>query len=194
MSTKLCATGWRRQDRPNSATLSSMCDHRHPVGPYHIINASIVLNKSNERAYRLRGSDNFILSPLYCGSNATGWQSTGRYMGDELTVPTAMAISGARRSSMAREWLDYRHPQPAGSECNGAHEDLFDFTGYWVPEPRMTRVPVAANFGASCTKSFRSNYFDPNLKEVLGLGLTEESPACPAQRRRAVRESRAPTS
>ena len=29
----------------DSATLSSMCDHRHPVGPYHIINANLVLNQ-----------------------------------------------------------------------------------------------------------------------------------------------------
>jgi hypothetical protein len=157
----------------DSATLSSMCDHRHPVGPYHIINASIVLNKSNERAYRLRGSDNFILSPLYCGSNATGWQSTGRYMGDELTVPTAMAISGAP----ALPWLGNGSTAVTRNPLVRNVMALMNLrSGYWVPNPNDESR--RSRFRRSCTKSFRPNYFDPNLKEVLGLGLTEESPAC----------------
>ena len=53
-----------------------MCDPDAAVGPYHIINTNLVLTKSNERTYRMRGGDSFILSPLYCGSNATGWQPT----------------------------------------------------------------------------------------------------------------------
>ena len=36
---------------------------------------------------------------------------------------------GRARSSMAREWLDCRHPQPAGSECNGAHEPSIRLLG-----------------------------------------------------------------
>ena len=87
--------------RADSAALSSMCDPARAVGPYHIINTNLVLTESDERTYRLRGGDSFILSPLYCGSNATGWQPTREFMNNELTLPTAMAISGAAANPWA---------------------------------------------------------------------------------------------
>ena len=64
--------------------------------PYHIINTNLVLTDSNVPKYRGRGGDNFILSPLFCGSNATGWCETGGQSPfSEMTLATAMAISGA---------------------------------------------------------------------------------------------------
>ncbi|RDH82037.1 MAG: hypothetical protein DIZ78_16525 [endosymbiont of Escarpia spicata] len=65
------------------------------VGPYHLINSNVILVESGVNKYRGRGGDNFLLSPRYCGSNATGWHRTDSYMGGELTLSTAMAISGA---------------------------------------------------------------------------------------------------
>jgi patatin-like phospholipase len=64
-------------------------------GPYHIINANVVLVDSKIPKFKGRGGDNFILSPLYCGSSATGWQKTVKFMGNNMTLPTAMAVSGA---------------------------------------------------------------------------------------------------
>ncbi len=63
--------------------------------PYHIINTNAVLVDSKNRVYRVRGGDNFILSPGYCGSNATGWLNSSLFMGGGLTLATAKAISGA---------------------------------------------------------------------------------------------------
>ncbi len=66
-----------------------------PRAPYHIVNTNVILVDSDKRKYRARGGDNFILSPLYCGSNATGWSPTCRFMRGKMTLATAMAISGA---------------------------------------------------------------------------------------------------
>ena len=67
--------------------------------PYHIINTNIILVESDRPKFRSRCGDNFILSPLYCGSNATGWQKTNVYANGTMTLPTAVAISGAAANS-----------------------------------------------------------------------------------------------
>ena len=36
-----------------------------------------------------------ILTPLYCGSSATGYRRTTNYLRGELTLSTAFAVSGA---------------------------------------------------------------------------------------------------
>jgi hypothetical protein len=75
--------------------LSEAWDAEIPKGPYPIINTNVVLVNSGTLKYRLRGGDSFALTPLYCGSNATGWTSTQKFAGGKLTLATAMAISGA---------------------------------------------------------------------------------------------------
>ncbi|AXS42543.1 hypothetical protein D1F64_09840 [Breoghania sp. L-A4] len=70
-------------------------------GPYHIINTNAVLVNSKVRKFALRGGDNFILSPLYCGSRATGWQATRDFILGGMTLATAMAISGAAANPRA---------------------------------------------------------------------------------------------
>ena len=73
--------------------LSAMAN-AHP-GPYHIVNTNVVLVGSKRPKFKGRGGDNFILSPLYCGSNATGWRDTHSYANNDMTLASAMAISGA---------------------------------------------------------------------------------------------------
>lgn len=79
----------------NEAKLSDFADAKTSRGPYHLVNTNVVLVDSEQRIYRNRGGDNFLLSPLYCGSNATGWCPTRAYMDGKMTLATAMAISGA---------------------------------------------------------------------------------------------------
>lgn len=79
----------------NTACLHEISNQEKPHGPYHIVNTNVVLVSSADPVYRSRGGDNFILSPLYCGSNATGWRRTENYMDGRLTLATAVAISGA---------------------------------------------------------------------------------------------------
>ena len=78
------------------------------IGPYHLINTTLISIDDDNSKYRGRGGDSFVLSPLYCGSNATGWRRTGPVPGVDpirnsdawwmrggLSLASAMAISGA---------------------------------------------------------------------------------------------------
>jgi hypothetical protein len=157
----------------DGAALSRMCDPSRAVGPYHLINTNLVLTESDERTYRLRGGDSFVLSPLYCGSNATGWQPTAQFVDNELTLPTAMAISGAA----ANPWTASGGIGVTRNPLVGMLMALMNLRlGFWLPNPH----PDARRswWRRSCTRSFRANHFEPGLKEVLGLSLREDSPVC----------------
>jgi len=79
----------------DSTALQDVANPKAPNGPYHIVNTTAILVNSKVRTYSQRGGDSFILSPLYCGSNATGWKPTENFMSGDMTLATAMAISGA---------------------------------------------------------------------------------------------------
>lgn len=85
---------WQAAYRADVAFLSDVCTKADP-GPYHLINANVVLTGSNYAADRGRGGDNFVMSPLYCGADALGWHPTARFCGGKMSLATAMAISGA---------------------------------------------------------------------------------------------------
>lgn len=63
--------------------------------PYHIINTTVNMVGSKKTKQRERGGDNFILSPLFCGSEATGYAATDKYIEGEVNLATALAVSGA---------------------------------------------------------------------------------------------------
>lgn len=151
--------------RAEPARLSKMCDGGDPIGPYHLINANLVLTNSNNRALRMRGGDNFLLSPLYCGSNATGWCPTNTYMKDEMTLATAMAISGAAANPWAAS-------DGVGLTRNPLVSTLMALMnlrlGYWVRNPRDDQSD----------DKFRANHFHPGLAEVIGRNLKEDSSIC----------------
>lgn len=61
----------------------------------HLINTNLAAWWApDSRALRRKG-DNFILSPLFCGSDMTKWKKTKDVAGDRITLATAMAVSGA---------------------------------------------------------------------------------------------------
>jgi hypothetical protein len=81
---------------PAPAAADAMQPHRASVAaPYHIINTNVVLINAKSRRRRIRGGDSFALTRDYCGSSATGWRATKQFMNDGMTLPTAVAISGA---------------------------------------------------------------------------------------------------
>jgi len=85
-----------RANRANLTPIHAMCDYeKEAVGPYHIINTNILLPGSKIPKFKARGGDNFILSPLFCGSAATGWQDAKKFIKGNMTYSSAMAISGA---------------------------------------------------------------------------------------------------
>jgi len=131
---------WARlgDDRPPPARRAnrgwlSQCWGSAPRGPYHLVNTNVVLVGSRDRTWRLRGGDSFVLSPLYCGSNATGWRATASYMGNKLSLATAMAISGAAANPNTGAG-------GAGLTRNPIVSALMTVLGvslgFWAPNPR----------------------------------------------------------
>ena len=139
--------------------LSACLDPERRDGPYPLFNAHVPFTSASSRRRRLRGGDNFILSPLYCGSSATGWRRTGQFMDDGMTLPTAMAISGS-----------VNHQQSGLGGVGTALNPLVSLLkvllnlrmGYWVPNPRADE------------QSRRPNHFIPGLGEALAVGQDEE--------------------
>lgn len=124
--------------------------------PYHIINTNLVLAYSDNPKFRVRGGDNFILSPQYCGSYATGWQWTEDFLKGTMTLASAMAISGAALNPSAGCGGDGITRSPALSVLMG----LLNFRlGYWVPNPKHSR----GWFGGLRNP----NFLLPGLWEVL---------------------------
>lgn len=86
---------WKLAKHANKVKLGDLYDEKQSFGPYHLINSNAVLVDSDNTKYRGRGGDSFLLSPLFCGCDATGWYSTKHFMENSMTLATAMAISGA---------------------------------------------------------------------------------------------------
>ena len=71
--------------------------------PYLILSANAILVHDTDRKFSSRGGDSFLLSPLYIGSQATGWRLTDEYqkIHGPLTLASAAATSGAAASARA---------------------------------------------------------------------------------------------
>jgi hypothetical protein len=124
-------------------------------GPFHIINTTLNTTSSADARLRARNGENMILTPLYCGSTATGYRRTSHYLKGGLTLSTAFAVSGAavdpdtyatksRPMSFLMALLNVR-------------------LGVWVRNPR--REPKRWRFPA---------WYQLMLREMLGVGLSEK--------------------
>ena len=171
---------WGQATEADRACIDGFCgapkyDANKPggaVGPYHLVNTNIVLVDSKVASYRGRGGDNFILSPLYCGSDATGWSRSSGYMKSKpgaaeagMTLPTAMAISGAAVNPNAGV-------SGRGLTRGRAASTLLALLnlrlGYWAPHPRHCRDGSRPRI---------PNFIDPGLRGgVLSGGLHEDAP------------------
>ena len=131
------------------------------VGPYHLINTALIIPDSEKPKYSGRGADSFVLSPRYCGSDATHWLKTEQYMDDRMVLPTAMAISGAALNA---------HSGPDGKGMLKTPLISFLVTlfgvqlGYWAPNPgRPDQMQQIAN------------YLRPGLSGLLGFRMNEHA-------------------
>jgi Patatin-like phospholipase len=128
--------------------------------PFPILNANLLLVDSDERRRRLRGGDNFILTPRYCGSNATGWVDCQDLMADRMSLPTAMAISGAAANPNTGAG-------GVGLSRSRLVAVLMAFIGlrlgYWLPNFSHVRPP-----------GWLPNHVWPGLSTVLPLGHRED--------------------
>ncbi len=123
--------------KAEAVRLAEMCDIDEPRGPYHLINCHLILTGTTDKTRKARGGDSFILSPFYCGSNATGWRRTKEFYDNEITLPTAMAISGAAAN-----------PNAGGGGAGITRNPIVSIVmslfnvrlGYWVPNPNPAKT------------------------------------------------------
>lgn len=158
----------------NTAMLHELC--AGGGGPYHIINCNVVLVSSLDPKYRGRGGDNFILSPLFIGSNATGWKKTPTDPGNCLTLATAMAISGAAVNPDTGCGGEGITRKPVLSVLMSL---LNIRLGYWMANPGPSGShadqPGLAKFLGALLK--KPNLINPGLKETFNRkNLRETAP------------------
>ncbi len=158
--------------------------HKIRSGPLHLINTFAILpdagtvyaNAKNvdalpskqafHKVSKYRG-DNFVLSPVYCGSEYLGWEKSDEYMNQKMTLATAMAISAAAAN-------------PHGS-ANGKGilknklialaMGIYNIRlGFWAPNP-MNRSKIYSRFSKLIRKNlgYVPNHFSPGLREVFSF-------------------------
>jgi hypothetical protein len=153
---------WGLAKQANTARLSDMCSKETP-GPLHLFCATVNLQNSTDPCVRGRGGDSFVMSPLYCGSFATGYQKTTEFMKGKLHLASAMSISAAAANPNAA-------PSGRGilrSPILGFMMTLLNIRlGVWVPNPNHKR---ASKRGST------PNFFFPGLQDLLGVGYKESS-------------------
>lgn len=154
---------WGFSEEADKALIETMCQAPNRR-PYHLINANLVLVNSETAKYRGRGGDNFILSPFYCGSDATGWRQSSVYMkkgGRGITLSSAMAISGAALNPNAAN-------NGRGVTRNRWVSILYTLLnlrlGYWSMNPKFEAV-----------RGFSPNFIVPGLQNILFKGLREDN-------------------
>lgn len=124
--------------KANRTTLFDCLPDENNDMPYHIINSNIILVESTIAKFRSRGGDNFILSPLYSGSNATGWLHSSQFAADSITLPTAVAISGAAANSDS----GIAGEGPTVNPFLSALMSIFNLRlGYWTVNPDKSKQP-----------------------------------------------------
>lgn len=139
--------------------------------PYNLVNAHVVLAGARKARYKSRLGDSFLLSPLYVGSEATGYKKTNRYIGKKntgqgLTLATAMAISGAAANPNTGVG-------GIGATTNRLVSALMTFfgirIGYWAPHP------CPKNGRAQGTSGWPANMLHPGIKSFLSFGQNRQS-------------------
>ncbi len=142
-------------DNTKHGSTFRLTDARAGFGaPLQIINTTLNTTSSRIPKLRSRNGENMILTPLFCGSQATGYRRTEKYLGGKLTLATAFAISGAavdpdtyatnsRSISFLMTLLNVR-------------------LGVWMSNPRKT------------PRMFRwPAWYQLMLREMFGVGLSE---------------------
>jgi hypothetical protein len=172
---ELCGAGEKPKAKAASASAAQAAQKQHALlpGPYHILNANVVLVASKHPRYRARGGDNFILSPLFCGSRATGWTDTDHSADNGFTLATAMAVSGAALNPNAGPGGVGVTRQPLLSVLMGL---LNLRLGYWCPNPNPYCKSSSLLFRLFARRA-TPNLLSPGLFESLGrANLNEHEP------------------
>lgn len=159
---------WKNDEKPGP-DIAGKCKW-----PYHIVNTNIILPKSTEVKYSGRGGDNFIISPLYCGSDATKWRKTEDFQKSKtstrgITLASAMATSAAALNPNAGV-------SGEGVTRNAIVSVLLSMLnlrlGYWTCNPKTEKVVGAPNFFSPglWSEIFRNGFSENNDNVLLSDG------------------------
>lgn len=140
--------------KPNKCLLK---DIPQTKAPYQIINAMMMTWNSSNPALRIRGGDNFIFTPLFCGAKSTGYAPSADYVGGTMDLSTAFSISGAA--------IDPNTGVTRSRPLSFMMSLLNLRVGYWARNPKR---PATIMKGLS-----RPYWFIYALREMLGLKMDE---------------------
>lgn len=122
--------------------------------PLHLINTTLNTTSSRNPKLRSRNGENLFLSPLFCGSSATGYRRTEHYLGGRLTLSTAFSVSGAA--------VDPDTYATKSRPISFLMALLNARLGVWLDNPRKT--PRKWRWPA---------WYQLMLREMFGRGLSE---------------------
>ena len=129
--------------------------------PYHIINAMITTSGSENSKLKSRGGDNFIFSPIVVGSKATGYRKTKEYIGGEISLATALSISGAA--------VDPNTGATRSRPLSFLMTLLNVRLGYWLLNPACVPTSKLGMLKSPAPVFWHSFAF----REMMGVGLNE---------------------
>jgi len=142
------------EDR-NHPMLFRIADIRAGSGAaFHIVNTTLNTTSSRNPTLRSRNGDNLALTPLFCGSTATGYRRTASYLKGELTLATAFSVSGAA--------VDPDTYATRSRPVSFLMTLLNVRLGVWLANPR--KRPRKLRWPA---------WYQLMLREMLGIGLSE---------------------
>lgn len=122
--------------------------------PFHIINTTLNTTSSKNAKLRSRNGESMPLTPLYCGSESTGYRRTSQYLHGQLTLSTALSISGAA--------VDPDMYATRARPISFLMSLLNIRLGFWTTNPR--EIPRRLYWPA---------WYQLMLREMLGVGLSE---------------------
>jgi len=151
-------------DNTASFTNADKCylkDIPQTSAPYQIINTNMVTVGSHNPKYRARGGDNFIFTPEFVGSEATGYTNTSDFEFGQTNLASALAISGAA--------VDPNTGATRSRPLAFIMSLLNVRLGYWIRNPkRAHRLPETLS--KLFSRPFWHLYI---IREMLGWGMDE---------------------
>ena len=149
-------------------------------GPYHLINTSRNLVGGSDLAMSQRLAENFVMSRYHCGSARAGYRCTAQYMSGQLSLATAVAISGAAVSptmgsktpsaaltlllSLFNARLGFWAPTPSGKRWYEGHARLWPF--YLLRET----LANTGNLGTYCYLTDGGHFDNTGLYALVERG------------------------
>lgn len=123
-------------------------------GPLHLINTTLNTTNSRQEKLRSREGESLVLSPLYCGSTATGFRRTSDYLDGELTLSTAFSVSGAA--------VDPNTFVTRSRALSFLMTLINARLGFWTRNPQAERQ-----------RPWLPGWYRYMFREMFGLGLSE---------------------